>query len=111
VIAIICSFFSLDAVIDALISTRILVQFIGQICALILLRRQAPEMPRPYRMWLYPLPSLVALIGWLFIFATTEWPVIVLGLGTLALGAIFFFAWSWYTDRWPFGTGVKTAGA
>jgi len=31
VISIICSFFSLDLVIDALISTRILVQFIGQI--------------------------------------------------------------------------------
>lgn len=110
VISIVCSFFSLDAVIDALISTRILVQFIGQICALILLRKRAPEMARPYRMWLYPLPSLIALIGWVFIFATIDWPVIVLGLGTLALGAIFFFAWSWYTDRWPFATGVKTVG-
>jgi amino acid transporter len=110
VIAIICCFFSLDAVIDALISTRILVQFIGQICALILLRKRAPEMPRPYRMWLYPFPSLIALVGWVFIFATTDWPVIVLGLGTLALGAIFFLAWSWYTDRWPFAIGVKTAG-
>ena len=102
VIAIICSFFSLDIVIDALISTRILIQFMGQIFALILLRRRAPDMPRPYKMWLYPIPSLVALIGWIFIFATTAWPVIALGLGTLALGAIFFFVWSWYTGRWPF---------
>jgi amino acid transporter len=108
-IAIVCSFFSLDAVIDALISTRILVQFIGQILALILLRTRAPQMPRPYRMWLYPLPSLVALIGWIFIFATTDWPVILLGLGSLALGAIFFFVWSWYTDRWPFAIGTETA--
>jgi len=108
-IAILCSFFSLDAVIDALISTRILVQFIGQICALILLRRRAPELPRPYRMWLYPLPSLIALIGWVFIFATTDWPVIVLGLGTLLLGAICFLGWSWYTERWPFGPSVNTA--
>ena len=96
--------------IDALISTRILVQFVGQICALILLRRRAPEMPRPYRMWFYPLPSLVALIGWVFIFATTDWPVIALGLGTLGLGAIFFFVWSWYTKRWPFANEVKTVG-
>jgi amino acid transporter len=107
-IAIVCSFFSLDAVIDALISTRILVQFIGQILALILLRTRAPQMPRPYRMWLYPLPSLVALVGWVFIFATTDWPVILLGLGSLALGAVFFFVWSWYTDRWPFATGAET---
>jgi amino acid transporter len=107
-ISIICSFFSLDAVIDALISTRILVQFIGQIFALILLRRRAPDMPRPYRMWLYPLPSIMALIGWLFIFATTPWPVVVLGLGTLMLGVVFFLVWSWYTERWPFAAAVPS---
>src|SRR2546422_3284131 len=109
-ISIFCSFFSLDTVIDALISTRILVQFIGQILALILLRKRAPEMPRPYRMWLYPLPGIIALVGWIFIFATTAWPVILLGLGTLALGALFFFAWSWYTERWPFTPAIQSAG-
>jgi amino acid transporter len=109
-VSIICSAFSLDAVIDALISTRILVQFIGQIFALILLRKHAPDMPRPYRMWLYPLPSIIALVGWLFIFATTPWPVIALGLGTLVLGAICFLVWSWFTDRWPFGTASADAG-
>src|SRR5437870_4532132 len=108
VISIICSFFSLDIVIDALISTRILVQFIGQILAIILLRKRAPDMPRPYKMWLYPLPCLVALIGWIFIFATTAWPVILLGLGTLGLGALFFFVWSWYTGRWPFASAMPT---
>src|SRR5712691_3929891 len=108
VISIICSFFSLDVVIDALISTRILVQFVGQILALILLRRRAPDMARPYRMWLYPLPSIIALIGWVFIFATTPWPVVVLGLGTLVLGVVFFLVWSWYTERWPFAPAVPT---
>jgi len=58
-------------VIDALITTRILVQFIGQIVALTLLRRNAPGMPRPFRVWLYPLPNLVALFGWIFLFATS----------------------------------------
>ena len=48
------SFVSLGMVIDALITTRILVQFIGQIGAVTLLRRRAPDMARPYRMWLYP---------------------------------------------------------
>src|SRR5712675_427373 len=109
-ISIICSFFSLDMVIDALISTRILVQFVGQIFALILLRKRAPDMPRPYKMWLYPLPSIIALIGWVFIFATADLPVILLGLGTLSLGAIFFFIWSWHTQRWPFNPAVQSAG-
>jgi amino acid transporter len=109
VISILCSFFSLDAVIDALISTRILVQFIGQVFALILLRKRAPDMPRPYRMWLYPLPSIIALVGWVFIFATTPWPVIVLGLGTLTLGGVFFLVWSWYSQRWPFAPAIPDA--
>ena len=46
-------------VIYALITTRILVQFIGQVVALTLLRRHAPGMARPFRVWLYPLPNLV----------------------------------------------------
>ncbi len=109
IISIVCSFFSLVIVIDALITTRILIQFMGQIFAVTLLRKQSPKTARPYRMWLYPLPSIVALVGWIFIFATTEWPVILLGLGTLALGAVCFFVWSWYTQRWPFALPIGVA--
>src|SRR5216110_1508553 len=54
VLSILAGFVSLGMVIDALITTRILVQFIGQVGAVTLLRRRAPDMPRPYRMWLYP---------------------------------------------------------
>jgi amino acid transporter len=107
VIAIICSSFSLGMVIDALITTRILVQFVGQILAVFLLRRNKPEMPRPYRVWLYPIPNLIALAGWIFIFATTDWPIILFGMGTLALGVICFFIWSWQTKQWPFVTQVE----
>jgi amino acid transporter len=103
VISIVAGFFSLGTVIDALIVTRILVQFMGQVFGLMLLRRRAPEMPRPYRMWLYPLPGLVALVGWIFVFATTQLRVIVFGVGVLALGCVAFLLWSWNTKRWPFG--------
>ena len=102
VISIICCAFSLDIVIDALITTRILVQFIGQIFAVMLLRKHSPEMTRPFRIWLYPIPSVVALIGWIFIFATTDWKVICFGLGSLALGVLFFLGWSRRSQRWPF---------
>ena len=102
VISIVCSFFSLGMVIDALITTRILVQFVGQILAVSLLRRNEPEMSRPYRVWLYPVPNLVALAGWIFVFATTAWPIILFGLGTLGLGVICFILWSWHTKQWPF---------
>src|SRR5262249_33234536 len=76
-ISIFCSFLSLGVVIDALITTRILVQFIGQIFAVMLLRRRAPDMRRPYSIWLYPAPNLIALVGWIFIFATTDLYIIL----------------------------------
>ena len=101
-ISIVAGFFSLGTVIDALIVTRILVQFMGQIFGLILLRRRAPDMPRPYRMWLYPIPALVALFGWIFVFATTQVEVILFGIGVLALGCVAFLFWSRNTRSWPF---------
>jgi hypothetical protein len=48
VVSLLCSFFSLGIVIDALITTRILVQFIAQIGGVVLLRRHASHRPRPY---------------------------------------------------------------
>jgi amino acid transporter len=89
-------------VIDALITTRILVQFIGQVFAVMLLRAKRPDVPRPFRMWLYPLPALVALAGWIFLLITSGWLVIAFGLGTLVLGIVCFLIWSWRTHRWPF---------
>ena len=100
--SIVCSFFSLGLVIDALITTRILVQFIGQIGALTMLRRRGGERAGTYRMWLYPLPSLVALAGWIFVFATSDIQVILFGLMTLLAGMLVFAFWSWRAQRWPF---------
>src|SRR5712671_6560395 len=102
VLSILAGFVSLGMVIDALVTMRILVQFIGQIGAVTLLRRRAPDMARPYRMWLYPLPSLVALLGWIFIFATTPPVVMAFGLGALLLGVLCFGLWSWKQRTWPF---------
>jgi amino acid transporter len=104
-ISIVCSFFSLGIVIDALIATRILVQFVGQIAGVILLRRRRPEMARPYHIWLYPATTIVALVGWLFIFATTGVAVMLFGLGVLALGSAAFLLWSYRLRQWPFATG------
>ena len=110
-IAIAASTLSLGMVIDALITTRILVQFIGQIIALTLLRRNAPDMPRPFRVWLYPIPNLVALFGWIFLFATSGPEVIAFGLGTLLLGVAAFFAWAKWTHRWPFAAATASGRA
>ena len=102
-ISIICSFLPLGIVIDVLIATRIIIQFIGQIFAVTLLRRNAPQMARPYKMWLYPIPSLIAFFGWIFVFATSGREIILFSLLALFAGVIGYLAWSRTTGRWPFG--------
>jgi amino acid transporter len=93
VISILCSFFSLGIVIDVLLTTRIIIQFIGQIFAVSLLRKYKPQMERPYRIWLYPIPSLIAFVGWIFIFATAGSVVVLFSLGALILGVVCYFIW------------------
>lgn len=102
VMSILASALSLDTVIETLIATRILVQFVGQIGGLMLLRRRRPDLPRPYRMWWYPVPALVALAGWVFIFATTGAAVIGFSLLVLAVGVASFLVWSRRLQQWPF---------
>jgi amino acid transporter len=101
-ISILCSFLPLMTVIDALLVTRILVQFIGQIFAVMLLRKRSPQMERPYRIWLYPWPPLVALAGWFFLFATADVKLKNYGAAILTAGIVIFLIWSRLTQRWPF---------
>lgn len=100
-LAILCSFLPLMTVIDALLTTRILVQFIGQIGALLWLRRNAPQLERPFRMWLFPLPALLALLGWVFLFVTTDRRTLLYALSVLAAGLLWFFIRDFYRGEPP----------
>jgi amino acid transporter len=60
-------FFSLADVIAALVVLRILLQFGLQHVGVLVLRVRRPEMRRPFRMWLYPVPPLLALVGFAYI--------------------------------------------
>ncbi|WP_395747979.1 APC family permease [Prosthecobacter sp.] len=106
VIAAAATFVKLGTLIDALLTTRIVVQFGGQIGALILLRRVRPELERPFRMWLYPLPALMALMGWAYLLFTTDRVLVIYGMAALLLGGVAFLVWSWKIRRWPFA-GTK----
>jgi amino acid transporter len=96
------SLFSLQDVIEALIATRILEQFIAQSAGLLLLRRRRPDLPRPFRVWLAPLTCGLAAAGWLYVYASAGLFAILLGLGTLLAGAAAYLAWSWHRRAWPF---------
>ena len=111
ILAVVCSVLPLGAVIDALLTTRILVQFIGQVAAVMVLRRTRPDMERPFKMWLYPVPALVALVGWVFLFATSGATVVLFGLATLAAGGLVFLGWARHTGHWPFEVRMAAGGA
>jgi amino acid transporter len=102
VVSIVASFFSLDQVITALITTRILVQFMGQILALPLLRKRLTPAGLPYKMWLYPVPAIVAFVGWAYVFLTSGWAYIAVGLATLGAGVVAFLLRARVSATWPF---------
>ncbi|HVH66442.1 MAG TPA: APC family permease [Gemmatimonadales bacterium] len=106
-IAIVASLFRLDQVVPALITTRVIVQFMGQVVAIPLLRRRLPESARPYRMWLYPVPAVVAFLGWTYIFLTSGWGNVGVGLVTLLAGVAAFLLWARLTRAWPFSALMR----
>lgn len=88
------SLFNLDFIIGASLSSRILIQFLGQIVGLTLLRKDRPDIRRPFKMWLYPVPSIIAFVGFTFIFLSSGLEAISLGLGWMVLGAFLYFLWN-----------------
>jgi amino acid transporter len=60
-------FLSLSQVITMLVVTRILLQFLLQQVGVIVLRVRRPELPRPFRIPLYPLPPLAAMAGFIYL--------------------------------------------
>jgi amino acid transporter len=93
-LSILASFGDQDSVISALLTSRILIQFMGQIAALRHLRRHRQDIARPFRMWLYPAPAAIALGGWVYIFVTAGWKYAAFGVLTLGFGAILYVIWS-----------------
>jgi amino acid transporter len=87
-------YFSLDAVISAAVTVRIVVQFCGQIFAVFYVRRHRPDIVLPFRMWLFPVPALVALAGWMFLMATSRPAVLGMALLVLLSGILVFAIWN-----------------
>ena len=96
------SFFDLATIISALITTRILEQFVGQAVGVMLLRKNRPDLYRPYKMLLYPLPPLIAVVGWLYVYFASGWLYIALGAITLAVGLAVYLYWSAANLQWPY---------
>ena len=94
----------LDALIKALIILQIFVQSIAQIAAVTLIRRNRPDIRRPFRMWLYPLPGLTALAGWIYILTTNGVVYVVSGASLFIVGAVLYLWRASIRHEWPFAS-------
>ena len=86
--AIFC-YLPLQTVIETAVTVRILVQFVAQIFGLHVLRTTRPDIVMPFRMWFYPLPSLIALLGWLFVLGT-RWQLLGTAIGVIVSGIVVY---------------------
>lgn len=92
--------FPLDQIINALTTGIVLIQSIAQIVALAVVRRRG--IYAPYRMWLFPIPALVAFVGWAYVFEQAGTAAIAYGFATIGCGVAVFFMWAARTHAWPF---------
>jgi len=79
-------FFSIGQLMSWLIQVQILLRFIWQCAAVILLHRYRKDIPQPFTMWLYPWPAVLSGALWLFIFFTGPWEGIAFSFAFLFAG-------------------------
>jgi basic amino acid/polyamine antiporter, APA family len=104
-VALFACFLDLRDIIAALVVIRIAVQFLMQTLGLLVLRARRPDMPRPFRMWLYPLPALVSAAGFLYIVIERKnFTKELRYAGVIVmLGLAVYLVRSWRRQEWPFG--------
>jgi amino acid transporter len=98
------SFFRLDQVITMLVITRILLQFFLQHAGVMLLRAQRPELARPFKMPLFPLPPLIAIAGFIFMLVNRSQALggLAVAAGIAASGTLIYIYRARRMRQWPF---------
>jgi len=94
--------FKLKDVIDAILAMRILIQFIGQGIGLVLLVKRKGKAHFAWRMPLYPLPVILAIVIWAFIFYSTGPKMMLGGITVISAGLVAYLLKTWRNKEWPF---------
>lgn len=97
-------FLRLIDIIAALVVIRIIIQFLAQTVGVIIFRIRRPDIERPFKMWLYPLPAIVAFTGFVYVLISRNnfLKEIRYAAVLLVLGSILFFWRSYRRKEWPF---------
>jgi fructoselysine transporter len=110
VMGVIASIFSLGRlpeVIGSLVATRVLIQYLPQAVGLFVLRFRAPNLKRPFRMWLYPVPGLISILGWLYILGTVAPKALIFAAAVFAIGSAVFFIRAKILNEWPWAAPAQ----
>lgn len=91
-----CLFLRLADAINAILAMRILVQFVAQAIGVVLLRRRKGTAGLPFRMWLYPVPVILSVLIWLYVWYSTG-VAALLGVFLVGCGVVVYYAAS---DSW-----------
>ena len=103
VVASVFSLGRLSEVIGGLVATRVLIQYLPQTVGFFLLRFRNPQLPRPFRMWFYPVPGIISLLGWLYVLGTAERRSLLFAVAVFAVGSTAYFLRARLRREWPFG--------
>jgi amino acid transporter len=96
-------------VIAALVVIRIMLQFLVQAIGVMVLRKRRPDMARPFRMWFYPLPALIAALGFGYILfvRVNALKEIRYAVVILIAGIAIYLVRAWRMGEWPFGSALE----
>jgi amino acid transporter len=83
--------FKMKEVITAIITMRILIQFVSQAIGVVVWHSRSRQEARPYRMPLFPIPAVISIIIWLFILLCSDAAYIFFALGIIATGIALYF--------------------
>jgi len=102
-------FLRLADIIAALVVIRITLQFLFQTIGIIVLRIRRPDLPRPFRMWLYPVPALLAIAGFVFILVNRPdfQRQVRYAMVILILGIVIYLVRAARRHEWPFGRETR----
>ena len=102
-------FFSLQQVITMLVVTRILLQFFLQHVGVMVLRVQRPELKRPFRIPLYPLPPLAAMAGFAFILVNRSHALsgLAVAAAIASSGTLIYLVRAKRLGQWPFAAALR----
>ncbi len=101
-VAAVFSLGNLPDVIGSLVATRVLIQYLPQAIGFFVLRFRAAELARPFRMWFYPLPGIISILGWTYILATSTPEALLFALAVFCVGTAAYMTKARMSREWPF---------